>query len=46
VVAVVRIRSAVIHMDCHSPLVFRCIIRSEALTPLNRVIPAKLTGPQ
>jgi len=42
----VRIRSAVIHMDCHSPSVFRCIILSEALTPLNRFIPEKLTGPQ
>ena len=41
-----QIHSAVIHMDCHSPLVFRCIIRSEALTPLNRVLPEKLTGPQ
>jgi hypothetical protein len=42
----VRIRSGVIHMDCHSPLVFRYIIRSDALTPLNRVLPEKLTGPQ
>jgi len=33
-------------MDCHSRLVFRCIIRSKALTPLNRVIPEKVTGPQ
>ena len=41
-----RIRSAVIHMDCHSPLVFRYIIRSDTVTPLNRVLPEKLTGPQ